>query len=516
MERGLKRFSFIPLLVILVMLIGSVAWSLTAARVAFAAETDDIIIYDEVMRGGIQVKKELPLGKAQGDSKVEGTQFTIALKEGEPVYVNGDDGERFYAVGETIFTLTCDADGNAATGDEVLPYGTYLVTESRVNKGQKGDGWTDTVVVHEDKKIVKAKTDVNEMTKLSLYVEKRDSERGMEQGDTTLEGIEYTVYNRSAAPIQYLKNGTKKTIPVDGVVDTMVTDEKGRASLPEGSLDYGTYEVVETNPHPDITGYLPQNPVWSSKNVPLHEPGVMDMVKAGTNNNDPIRGGVKVIKYDKPTDKPKPQGDGDLAAVYAVYNRSAEPVMIGGIEYPVDSVVLELNADPKTGVASSAADALPYGTYEVKEIKPPTGYLLDTKWNYKFSVRADGHIYSPAEADENKNDPIMGGIKVYKKDFDTDTSDAQGNGNFDGIEVSIYNASANSILYKGKEIAKGALVDTIILNDGYGATGEAVLPYGTYKLRETKVPEGTGYTLNELWNPTVVIHEAGWAVLVEE
>jgi len=48
--------------------------------------------------------------------------------------------------------------------------------------------------------------------------------------------------------------------------------------------------------------------------------------------------------------------------------------VVDGKTYQKDEVVLTIKTDA-SGLASSAADALPYGSYRVDEVTPPTGYL---------------------------------------------------------------------------------------------------------------------------------------------
>ena len=54
-------------------------------------------------------------------------------------------------------------------------------------------------------------------------------------------------------------------------------------------------------------------------------------------------------------------------------------------------------ADPDDGSLATPADLLPYGTYEVRETEPATGYLPDEAWSFTFEVREDGKAYSPGE-----------------------------------------------------------------------------------------------------------------------
>lgn len=493
-------------------------------RVALAA-AGDVVIEDEVQRGGIKIRKLLPIAGgsvAEGDTHVEGTQFTIELAQGNSVYV----GNRWYSVGDVICTITADATGWATTPNNYLPYGTYTIRESKLNDGQYeamiGDAvWSKTVSVRSDKAIVDAGSVTNDMWRSTISVVKSDVELGYAQGDADLSNAIFTVYNRSAAPIRYRdKDGNLHNVAVDAAIpDTMVTDKEGKASLPEGALEYGTYEVVETMPpHKTDSGelmYVPQDPVWSSGNLVLH--GKDETISAGTCANRVVRGGLNITKYDVERDTPNPQGDGTLDAEYSIYNDSKGPVLVNGTVYQRNEVVYVMRADKETGAWSVPGDTLPYGTYTVRESNPGTGYNVDNNWSYSFQVRTDGRIYGPSATDTNKNAPIRGGIQVIKLDADSNLTTPQGDGDFDGIEISIYNAAAHSILFEGQDIAPGELVTKIYMNDGVANTAELALPYGRYSLRETNVPQSVGYRINLMWNPTVMVSKQNqWATVLVE
>ena len=91
----------------------------------------------------------------------------------------------------------------------------------------------------------------------------------------------------------------------------------------------------------------------------------------------------------------------------------------------------------------------------------------------------------------------------------------QGDGNFDDIEITITNESNHSILYQGHEVQPQGVVTKIYMNDGVAHTTRQDLPYGRYSLKETDVPATTGYRLNPMWNPTVVIsNQDQWATVL--
>ena len=84
--------------------------------------------------GGIEVPKIdrearqfLPLGEAT----LEGAEFTIYLASEQPVKVDGS----VFRTGDAVKTICVGTDGKARTGERDLPYGTYLVRETKAPTG---------------------------------------------------------------------------------------------------------------------------------------------------------------------------------------------------------------------------------------------------------------------------------------------------------------------------------------------------------------------------------------------
>lgn len=495
-------------------------WSFAMfSRSAFAARADEAerAVDDTVIRGGFKVKKVLPLGNAQGDTSVAKTEFAVYAVHGSVrvggVWYRGIDLDGDEAV--PCYVGYADENGVVESAADLLPYGTYRIVEQKVMEGQqkakiKGADWSHEFTIREEGVIIDAGEVENPPDRVSIRVTKKDNttEDGSAQGDTSMAGCEFTVYNRSAAPIEYIKGNTRKVVPVDGVVDVMVTNEKGEASLPKDSLEYGTYEVIETKA-PE--GYKLTNPTWRSGNIVCHEAG--KTFDAGVAKNPVGRGGAVLIKMDRELDGSVAQGDAKLNAEFTVYNRSKSAVFVGSELVEVGGVVYRGRANEVSGKLTIPANTLPIGTYEVRETAPAYGYLIDEDWSWKFSIENDGEVKTCPDSAANKNLISRGGIRVLKVDADTGESAPQGDGTLEGIGIDIYNASAGTIVVGGKQYAPGEKVMTITTvktDEGYVAeTAADALPFGTYELRESSVPAETGYLINLAWNPRVVITENG-------
>ena len=122
--------------------------------------------------------------------------------------------------------------------------------------------------------------------------------------------------------------------------------------------------------------------------------------------DDSIRGGVKTTKLDGYYQSATAQGDGTMqGATFAIKNASENPVVVGGVTYEPGKDVATITSGAD-GVAQTASDLLPYGTYELRETVPPEGYLLsDEVW--RFEIREDGKVVE-ATTEQAIDDQVKG------------------------------------------------------------------------------------------------------------
>ena len=142
--------------------------------------TDDNVAPEPVIRGGVAVSKldrelladryGIDLDKATvdelgepdagsdvedaglplGGATLEGAQIEITNRSDGPVVVNGAT----YQPGEVVYTMTTDESGEAATPTDLLPYGTYELTESVPSEGYLvNESWSLSFSVREDGKL---------------------------------------------------------------------------------------------------------------------------------------------------------------------------------------------------------------------------------------------------------------------------------------------------------------------------------------------------------------------------
>ena len=148
---------------------------------------------------------------------------------------------------------------------------------------------------------------------------------------------------------------------------------------------------------------------------------------------------------------------------------------------------------------------LPLGTLTVEETKAPDGYLLDgaymqagdsteqIKGMYLTQITEDGElaVLSGSNQYSVSDQVIRGGVKIQKRDLETKDTKAQGSAILKDTAFAIISLNENSVLVEGKLYKKNETVKTIQTGiDGIATTTADLLPYGKYKLEETKAPEG--------------------------
>lgn len=450
---------------------------------------------ERVARGGVSAPKidhQLASGTPQGDATLAGAALTVYNRSAGAVTVDG----RSVAPGEAALVVTTGDDGVATSAADALPYGTYEIRETTAPRGYLlNEGWSVTFSVQRDGAVadLTGAPVADDVERGGALVRKTDAELGAAQGDATLEGAVIAIESACAGPV--VVGGV--TYQPGDVVATLATGSDGAAATEEAALPFGTY-VAREQAAP--TGYL-RNEDWS-QTFSVERDG--QVVEVGPLAEAVMRGGVRVSKLDRELAEGAPQGDATLeGAELTVYNRSAARVMVGGEAFEPGEAVLVLTTDG-SGTAASEPDALPYGTYEVRETAAPEGYLADDAWSQTFEVRADGQICDLTDDESAVRDQVArGGVELRKLDRElaavgADGGGALGSATLAGAVVELTNASAHAVLVGGARFEPGEVVATLVTDaDGRASLPADALPYGTYEARETVAP--TGYVLNEDW-----------------
>ena len=474
---------------------------------------------DAVLRGGVSVQKaDVETGSTgpQGGASFEGAKFEVSNANAQPVVVNGVA----YAQDDVVTTLVTDSTGSAATDPGLLPVGTYTVRETKAPKGYNvnPDEWTVQVSAGRLSPVGQAAgregeqgaqgplealaalfapstanaeeadgtgeqeggvSVAEQVVRGGVRVYKVDADTGSDtpQGDATLEGCEFTISSMNRNPV--VVDGVEYEYGSD--VKKIYTDRLGVAQTGERDLPYGTYRVRETSAP---TGYRAMGQVFE-----ISQDGVV--VEVGEKfENQVKRGGIAVQKVDAETSDGSAQGGATLAGtVFEVVNASGEAVVVDGRSYEPGDVVTTLvtNGD---GFAATGDEALPYGTYTVREAKAPSGYLDGEDGSEQTALVRDGGTVV-ACADEFENRVKRGGLSLHKADAETADGSAQGAAALAGAEFEVANANGQPVVVDGVEYAPGEAVLTLVTDEaGDAATQARALPVGTYTVREVKAPEG--------------------------
>ena len=358
-----------------------------------------------------------------GDYSLEGAQFSISD-----------------ANGTVTETVTTDAQGNANSSE--LPLGVYIVKEICAPYGFTLNNTEFTASLTYESSTVSIVYDdiaVEEQPQ-SGKIRIAKGNANPEMGDYPLGGAVFEIQD---------DNGN--------TVAEITTDSNGYGET--GYLPLGEYTVRETiAPY----GYILNDEVFTAT---LSYAGqtvsvVYDDIQV---NEMPQTGTITIMKRDSETDD-IPQGDASLnGAIFEIYDS-------GG------NLVDQLDCGD---TLKATSQALPLGTYTIKEIQAPEGYLLnDTAYTVEIA-------YSNQNVDVNhlsyiiSDDVIKGQIAITKF---ADVALAQ-------WETENPKPPLENVEFEIRMKSTGELVDTLV-TDSDGKAKSIMLPFGTYTVTETKTTQG--------------------------
>ena len=390
---------------------------------------------------------------------------------------------------EVVSTIITDNTGKGES--ERLPLGAYTVKEKTASPGYQVDPQIYTVeLTAEDAsaevfyKSVSSKEDI---IRGGVTVEKWDSELDKKnaQGTATLEGTQIQIISQNDQEI--LADG--KVYKKGEVITTLTTDKEGKAGTSADFLPYGSYQLKEVKQPGGYTsaGIITRN-FEIRENRKIIQMNTSDTVI----KNEVIRGGVAVEKWDSELNKRAAQGKATLErAKIQIISRNEQTVLVGEKEYKKGEVVATLTTD-KEGKASTSADLLPYGDYQLKESIPPVGYTSGGTITRNFEIREDGKIVQMNTSDTAvKNEVIRGGVTIAKWSLETNERKTQGGAALGGAKFTVTNRSAKAVLVDGQLYQPGEVIATVETGeDGLWTSEKDWLPYGTYEVAEVQEPDG--------------------------
>ena len=438
-----------------------------------------------------------------GSVNLKKTSANPAISDGNSCYslkdavygVYGDSG-----CTDQRATLTTDESGNSNSVD--LSPGTYWVKEISAPKGFALDTIAHQITITGGQNTTVELQDMpqSDPVRIALGKVDKDTNANKPQGSASLGGAEFTV--------KYY-NGLYDTDPAEQgqtAVRTWVlrTDEDGYCRLGDAykvsgddfyynnttipTLPIGTLTIQETKA-PE--GYLIDETVFVRQITPDGDNEAVNSYNQPVIKEQVIRGGVKIQKRDYENGS-TPQGNGNFAnAEISIINNGANAVYVNGNTYEPGQTVLTMVTD-STGLAQTAADALPHGDYMWKETKAPAGYLISGVTEGTFAIRENGVIVDLSAADKGVNDKVIrGGVKIQKRDYETEDTTPMGSATLAGAEVNIVTTNDNPVIVNGVTYTKGQVVTKLTTDEnGCAQTTADLLPSGTYSAVEIKAPQG--------------------------
>ena len=428
----------------------------------------------------------------QGDAKFLKATYGLFARE-DIVHPDGKTGVLFKA-GAQVATLTTDKDGKAFI--ENLYLGKYYIKELIPSEGYLLDEKEhDIDCAYEGdlvKTVKKACTSKEQVIKQPFQVIKA-ANNGQTDADL-LKGVGFSAYLISSlktkADGSYDFTGAKPVVLTEDGKTEMFTDKKGYAvSIP---IPYGKYIVCETTTPHNFT------PV-DDFNVTITENHPATPQQWRVLLDDEFEAKLKIIKKDDETKKPVLLPGTE----FKVYDMDAKKYVEQVTTYPSVTTHKSYFTDENGWLI--LPNNLKPGNYRIEEVYAPNGYVLN---HSHFEVAVDTNTAYQTDSTsgdaiievEVENQPVKGELTIKKSgevltSFDSDFHYEERS--LAGAEFAVY--AAEDIFtpdYQkdpdGNRIRiyeKDTLVATVTTDDS-GTAEVTDLPLGTYRVEETKAPEG--------------------------
>lgn len=381
---------------------------------------------------------------------LEGAVFEI--KAMEDIYTL--DGTLRYSKDEIVDTITTSMDGLVKSKELYL--GKYAVTEVTAPEGMVLSGETHEVELTyagQDIAVTETATSFsNERQKVAVSLEKaleKDKVFNIGNGDE-IKNISFGLY---AAKELVSASGT--TIPADGLIEVITLGEDGKANI-KSDLPFGSYYIKEiaTDEHYLLTDekynfeftYAGQDK--EKVEIALNEGKAIE--------NKLIYGSVSGKKIDE-------NGEALAGALVGIFKADTT-------EFTEENALMTATSD-KDGSFSFAK--VPYGNWVVREIKQPTGFVLNDTV-YEVNISENEQIVEI----EIINEYVYGNITLTKVDADYPDN------KLTGATFEIYKDVNGDGKLDDKDEFIGTLDET-----STGIYEMKDLLYGKYLVKETKAPE---------------------------
>ena len=474
---------------------------------------------------------------AVGNGKIQKSSSNTTVTNGNDCYSLSGATYGVYSdkgCTKSVAILTTNANGNTDTVE--LRAATYYVKETKAPKGFQLDKnvYTMTVKVNETTTLkVSDKPKVTD-TLVELFKIDMEISKATPQGNASLEGAEFVwkyydgYYTKDNLPSEPTRTWTTKTTTEKDsnnevhyitrladsykVLGDSFYTQNGTICLPLGTI------TVKEKTAPN--GYLLEGAYMqaagSSEQIKgvyvaqITEDGELAAL-SGSNQysvlDKVIRGGVKIQKRDLETKDTKAQGGATLKdTAFEIISLNDNAVLVDGKLYNKNEAVKTIHTGVD-GIATTAADTLPYGKYRIEESNAPEGYLTDGAKPIEFEITEDGKIVDLTdEAHSIYNQIKRGDIEGVKIGAGTHkrlanvpfriTSKTTGESHIIVTDANgQFSTSSDWVSHKqntnaGKTSEDGIWFGTSTPDDSKGA-----LLYDTYTIEELRCDSNKGMTL---------------------
>ncbi len=448
-----------------------------------------------------KIDEETTENMPQGSASLENAEFTVKYYDGfydtdpaeqgvDPVrtWVMRTDEEGFSAL-DDAYKVSGDDFYHMSNGDVTLPLGTITIQETKAPGGY----------LLNDEIFIRQITTAGTAESVDTYNAPTIPE------DVIRGDIQIVKYGESNAETDDSSADIKR--PLEGVkfhltskttqeVYTIITDEQGIASTTQlrdednerGGLPFDTYIVTEESPYPEYDEVAPFEVTIDTEGKTLYY----------ILRNDTVDAPIRVEKIDETT------GERIMAAgaQFQILDSEKNVISMTVSHYP--SLVEIDTFETDASGSFTLPEKLEYGTYYLREVQAPEGYLLGGE-DIKFVVDQEYQWDDPLTV-QYADAPAMGRIEIVKTDSETGNP-------LDRAEFSI--TAAEDIVTPDGTVraAAGDVVDTVVS----GEDGTAIsknLYLGKYTVTETKQP--AGYVLpDQTWEVELTYEDQNTELVTE-
>lgn len=364
------------------------------------------------------------------------------------------DGTLRYSKGELVDTVTTDENGFAKSKELYL--GKYEVKEVKAGYGMVLSNEVHTVeLIYAGQNVPVTETTtsfVNERQKVEVSLEK-----ALETNELFGIGNNGEIKNISFGLFadEELVSASGTSIPKDGLIEIITLDENGRATVGT-DLPLGSYYVKElaTDEHYQLSGE--KYPVVFEYAGQEAATVVIAVNDGEPMENKLIYGSVSGKKVDE-------NSDGLGGALIGLFKSN-------DVEFTEENALMTAVSGDD---GSFSFENVPYGSWYIREIKQPTGFVLD-ETVYDVNISENEQVIEI----EIVNKLVRGNIALTKVDAEyTDTK-------LTGAVFEVYKDSNDNGELDSEDELIGTLTEKEIgqyeMND---------LLYGRYFVKESKAPE---------------------------